>query len=193
MNYWLVLGVVGVLGMAGAFMYAAFGWRRAPKVRRAMTWLVAASATAAFLLALPLAHWLGVLFPTSPGADAGSSWARLRAAVEGTCPSDGVPAAEVGKALVLADERHAGDPNWTSTAEQAELCDEPPLDADSIMCKETFIARHALGLDMAKGDRRGRIPCEEIAEFCDGGALAKDSSLCKQAYRTRNARLGGGA
>jgi hypothetical protein len=93
---------------------------------------------------------------------------------------------------VLADEDHAGDPNWASSEQQAELCKESPLLSDSQICVETFIARHALGFDLKYGDHRSLIPCEEVAEFCDNGALDKASKLCAIAYRTRNARLGAG-
>jgi len=64
------------------------------------------------------------------------------------------------------------------------------LSMDLQLCRETFILRHALGLDREFGDQRSVIPCEEVAEFCDGGALIKDSSLCREVYRTRHLRLG---
>lgn len=185
---WLALPVISVLLIGCIIGYGAVYWRRAPKVYRALNWVAFVSALAGILLSLPIAHWIGS--PSSAGASSG--WQGIREAVEGACPTGGVPAPEVGKALVLTDERHAGDPNWASSAQQAEFCKVGSLFGDTQICVETFIARHALGLDLKYGDHRSLIPCEEVAEFCDNGALDKASTLCTRAYKTRNARLGAG-
>jgi hypothetical protein len=185
---WLALPVIDVLLIASIFGYVAVYWRRAPRVYRALNWVASAGVVAGILLSLPITHWIGA----SPSSADASGWQHIREAVRGDCPSTGVPAPEVGKALVLMDEHHAGDPNWASSAQQAELCREGSLLTESQICVETFIARHALGLDLKYGDHRSLIPCEEVAEFCDSGALDKASTLCTRAYRTRNARLGAG-
>jgi hypothetical protein len=190
MTFWLTLPVVAALLIMSIFGYVAVYWRRVPMVYRALNRVASASAVAGILLSLPIMHWIGA---SPSGASASSEWQHIREAVEGVCPSDGVPAPEVSKALVLTDEHHAGEPNWASSGQQAELCKEGgPLLSDSQICVETFIARHALGLDLKYGDHRSLIPCEEVAEFCDSGALDKASTLCTRAYRTRNARLGAG-
>jgi hypothetical protein len=192
MSVWLVLLLAGVLLLGGTLAYAAFKWRRAPKVYRAMNWMVAMSTMAGLMLAVSLTHWAGMLPWSSSSKGEGSTWGHFRDAIEGECPAAGVPAREVGKDLVLADEQHASDPNWVSNQTQAELCETGLEGTGSQLCVETFIARHALGLDLTHGDHRTFIPCEEVAEFCDNHALDKDSTLCKRAYRTRNARLSGG-
>lgn len=191
MSFWTVQFALGLLVISSVFSYAALKWRSAPKVFRAMNWVVSFTLVAGFLLAIPITHWAGLLFFPSPAQGASSAFGRLRDEIEGECPADGVSASEVGKALVLADEHHAGDANWVSNEEQAELCKESVALTSSQLCVATFLARHALGKDLQYGDHRSSIPCEEVAEFCDNGALDKDASLCKEAYRTRNATLSG--
>jgi hypothetical protein len=188
-SFWIVQFTLGLLLISGVFGYTALKWRSAPKVFRAMNWVVSATLVAGFLLAVPTAHWARLLFFASPAQGASSAFGRLRDEIEGACPSDGVSASEVGKALVLADENHAGDPNWVSNEAQAELCKESAALMVSQLCAATFVARHVLGKDLQYGDHRSLIPCDEVAEFCDNGALDKNSSLCKEAYRTRNATL----
>jgi len=183
----------GVLLVGGTLGYAAFRWRRAPKIYRAMNWTVLVSAFAGLLMTLSLSHWVEMLDRSPSTSGEGSTLGHFRDAIEGVCPTAGFAADAVGKQLVLADEHHASDPNWISNATQAELCRTGSVEDSSLLCVETFIARHALGLDLGVGDHRSLIPCEEVAEFCDNGALEKDSTLCKRAYRTRNARLRTGA
>lgn len=156
-----------------------------------MNWVVSASLMAGFLLAVPMVHWAGLFFSPSSAQGASSAFGHLRDEIEGACPAAGVPALEVGKALVFADEHHAGDPNWVSNEAQAELCKESAALMGSQLCVATFVARHILGKDLQYGDHRSLIPCEEVAEFCDNGALDKGASLCKEAYRTRNVMLSG--
>src|SRR5271155_1497740 len=163
MSFWLALSVMGVLLIGSIFGYVALRWRRAPKVYRAMNRMVYASAAAGILLGLPVMHWLGSAPSSSSSAGAGSGWERVRDAIAGVCPSGGFPATEVGKYLVLADEHHSGDPLWISTAAQADLCRDDEALKTSQLCVSTFIARHALGLDMDYGDHRSLIPCEEVA------------------------------
>jgi hypothetical protein len=188
---WLALPVISVLLIGSIFAYVVLYWRRVPRVYRALNWVAFASAVAGILLSLPIMHWIGAAVMSSSSDGASSGWQHIRDTMEGVCPSDGVLSSEVGKALVLTDEHHAGDPNWASSEQQAELCKDGPL-SDSQICVETFIARHAVGLDLKYGDHRSLISCEEVAEFCDSGALDRASTLCTRAYRTRNARLGAG-
>lgn len=187
-NYWLSLCVFGVVIVCGIFLYSAVRWRKAPRVFRAMNWVAAVSVFSGVLIALPLEHWLGPIFEPSSGGNAHSTWSRVKSAIEGTCPPAGVPATEVGKALVLADEQHAGDEDWNDTLFDA--CKDGVLKWTGPTCVQASLARHALGRDLKYGDHRSLIPCEEVAEFCDDGALDKNSALCKEAYRTRNAKLG---
>jgi len=153
---------------------------------------VSASAVAGVLLTLSFEHWI---VPSSGLRRARAEdpvWNTLATLIRGTCPPAGIPANQVGKEMILADEHHSGEANWISNSEQAEFCKNAGLPSDTQLCTATFIARHALGLDLDVGDRRSLIPCEEVAEFCDMGALEKASSLCKMAYQSRNAKLGSG-
>jgi len=192
LNLWLAISLAGVLLLIVTLGYAAIRWRRAPKVYRAMNWVVSVSAVAGVLLTLSFEHWIvPSLWPASSKGE-GSSLEHLGDLIRGTCPPAGVPANQVGKEMILADEHHSGEANWISNQEQAEFCKKVDPGPDTQLCTATFMARHALGLDLDLGDHRSLIPCEEVAEFCDNGALEKASSLCKMAYQSRNAKLGSG-
>jgi hypothetical protein len=105
------------------------------------------------------------------------------------CSPDGFPATDIGKAIVLTNQQHAGDPDWIDPMGLASICPSETYSKDNSVCEAYFLASHALGLNVTKGDTRKCIPNEEVAELCAGSDIAKDSSLCKQAFDFQRKKL----
>ncbi|HUO04419.1 MAG TPA: hypothetical protein VMU16_04395 [Candidatus Binataceae bacterium] len=110
-----ILAVVATMLIVTAAIYVALKWRRAPKVYRAMRIIASANLVAGVIigvLASQLALNAGVRMSGGP----------IGFLHPNPCAPDGLPATELGKAIVLEDQRHAGDPNRMDIAETASLC-----------------------------------------------------------------------
>ena len=99
------------------------------------------------------------------------------------CLPDGVPANDLGKAIVLTNQKAGGDILAGACGPDSILKD------DKHVCESHFLARHALGYDLAVGDTRKCIPYEEVAELCGSGNPPTDSSFCEQAFDFQRRRL----
>jgi hypothetical protein len=161
----------------GIVFYAVFRWRAAPAAFRAILAVSLSGFAAGAVASLAVVQlWSGS--PLVLGATGGR-----------------VQALEVGKAIVLTNERHAGDPLWMPISAVERECREktggpPPLFKEtSLECRAAYLAMHALGKDLDKGPHEKWIDLEEIADICEAGAVEKDSSLCRRAFAARNATM----
>ncbi len=110
--------------------------------------------------------------------------------------SDGeVQALDVGKAIILTNETHAGDPLWMPISDVAKYCRATPgqlppmLKETGVECRAAYLAMHALGKDLDRGPHEQWIDLEEVADICETGAVEKGSSLCRRAFAARNAKM----
>jgi hypothetical protein len=102
-----------------------------------------------------------------------------------------VPALDVGKSIVLMDEKHSGDPMWTSSGTFVETCDtEGQFGAKlSRECLGTYLARHAIGKDLDRGPKDAWVGLDDVAGMCDGGQIEKGWPVCVDAYAARHAKM----
>lgn len=178
--YWLA---TGALALAGAIsVYILVAWRHAPRASKAMKWVAVGSLVTGVLTGFLFDQVLRQMREKGVNDPFGVSGVN-------PCSPDGLPAADLGKAIVLTDQQHAGDPNWVSIGTMSSLCGPDWKPGDDQPCQAVFLARHALGLDLTKGDVRKCIPYEEVAELCTGGDVAKESSFCKQAFDFQRRRM----
>lgn len=163
-----------VLGVAG---YVFFRWRRAPAAFRAMIAVGGASFLAGVLAAMAGYKVVGN-FPSGPlGARTGK-----------------VRAVEVGKAVLLTDEKHAGESMWVSSAEDARLCDQINMlggatEVRSPSCRAAYLAEHALGKELDHGPHDEWLSLDDVADLCNDGVIDKGFPLCAKAYAARHARM----
>lgn len=170
----LISAALIALGIA---VYALLRWRAAPAAFRAIVTVSALGFAAGVLASLAVAQlWSGGSF--IPAWSGGK-----------------VPALEVGKAIVLTNEKHAGDPLWMPISEVAKECREAPgaaptlFEKTGVECRAAYLAMHALGKDLDSGPHEELIDLEEVADICETGAVEKDSSLCRRAFAARNAKM----
>jgi len=170
----LVSAALIALGIA---VYAVLRWRAAPAAFRAIVTVSVLGFAAGVLVSLAVVQlWSGgSLISFASGGK--------------------VQALEVGKAIVLTNEKHAGDPLWMPISEVAKECREasgqpiPLFKETGVECRAAYLAMHALGKDLDKGPHEELIDLEEVADICETGAVEKDSSLCRRAFAARNARM----
>jgi len=176
LSLWTAPALIAALLVLGVAIYLLVRWRRAPTAFRAMVTVAGICFVAGLLAGLWSFH------PISTGTRGGMpSWPRST--------SDSVPASEVGRAIVENDEKHAGDPMWMSSASSAELCDGGFEDLNSLMCRITYLARHAEGKDLDRGLHIETVSLADVAEICDEGSIDKSSDLCARAYAPRHAKM----
>jgi hypothetical protein len=176
------LGIVGATLFGATSVYILVAWRKAPRAARAMKWIAAASLSAGVIIGILAVQALGRF----AGEGSGDTFGIGRA---NPCSPDGVPAADLGKALVLQNQKHVSDPNWMDIMDSRELCSLEGVAKTSSMCVAYFLARHAIGSDLTAGDTRKCIPYEEVAEICGLGNPEPDSWFCKQAFKFQRQRL----
>jgi hypothetical protein len=172
---WYAFGIAA-LALAGvAIVYIVAAWRKAPRAYRAMKWVAAASLAAGV--------FVGILTDQAARrvAERGVDYS-FGAWGSNECSPDGLPAATVGKAIVLTNQQHAGNPLWVDPSTVAPLCDAGIGADHNVPCEIYFLDRHALGLDLTRGDTRKCIPYEEVAEICADGEWPKGEPLCEQAF-----------
>jgi hypothetical protein len=159
----------------GIALYIVFSWRKAPRASRAMKWVAAASLSAGVMIGILASHVL-----TQVAEKGGGAFGFSR---DNPCSPDGVLANDLGKAIVLANQAIGG-------SFLASVCGPDSEDWEAKgPCKSYFLAQHALGYDLAKGDTRKCIPYEEVAALCGGRGLPEDSPFCEQAFAFQRRRL----
>lgn len=176
------LGIVGAALFLATSGYILVVWRKAPRASRSMKWIAAASLSA------------GIMIGIFGGQMARPILERRSAIPFGTwranpCTPYGVPAVDLGKALVLQNQKHVGDPNWVDIMESRDLCSLEFDVKNHPECVAYFLARHAIGFDLNAGDTRKCIPYEEVAEICGLGNPEPDSWFCKQAFEFQRQRM----
>jgi hypothetical protein len=176
-----VLAVAVIAWASAIFAYIAVVWRKAPKASRTMKWIAAISITTGILIGFVADRLL------RPQIDNGSLGSFDISA--NLCSPDGFPATVIGKAIVLTNQQHAGDPNWIDPMEIASSCSSSTYSTDDRICEVYFLASHALGLNLTEGDTRKCIPNENVAELCTAGDIAKSSPLCNQAFDFQRQKL----
>ncbi len=170
---WDALGLAAVTLLAATALYTVIRWRRAPTAFRAIC-VVAVCAFASGVL--------GTLWASHVFGGFAASVRHLAVPAE----SGKVSALAVGKAILLSDEKHTGDPNWIASASDAESCDEGVLPADSHLCRAAHLARHAIGKDLSRGPQQKWLSLDDVADLCDESEMIR---AWKRAYSARNARL----
>lgn len=195
---WLYALAAAAIALAtGIALYIVFSWRKAPRASRAMKWVAAASLSAGVMIGI-----LAGRVVTQVAEKGGGAFGFSR---DNPCSPDGVPANDLGKAIVLTNQKaFLGDMSarscgpdslastmrrWVADGTMDAADARPLLEDDKHLCESYFLARHALGYDLTEGDTRKCIPYEEVAELCDGGKPPKDSSFCEQAYDFQRRRL----
>jgi hypothetical protein len=169
------LAAAAIALVTGIALYIAFSWRQAPRASRAMKWVAAASLSAGVMIGI-----LAGRVVTQVAETGGGAFGFLR---DNPCSPDGVPANDLGKAIVLTNQKIGGDI-------LAGVCGPDSILKDNMhACESHFLARHALGYDLADGDTRKCIPYEEVAELCSNGNPPTDSSFCQQAFDFQRRRL----
>jgi hypothetical protein len=179
---WTVAALVAAALVLGSAIYIGVRWNRAPAALHALISVAGVCFVAGLLGGLSI-------FDFVAGQPMSASSRRTSSPPASSAALGSVPALEVGKAIVETDEKHAGDPNWASSAESAELCNEGALVANSLLCRVTYLARHALGKDLNRGPHKTSISLSDVADFCDSGDIDKGSDLCRRAYAARNAGM----
>jgi len=181
MNIWTALILIAAALVLGVAIYVAVWWRRAPAAFRAIGVVAAVCLVAGFLTGVWGFHLAVSRFASSraPSPSRAST---------SSAPADSVSVSEVGKAIIEMDEKHAGDPNWISSAATVEMCNQG-VGADMLLCRGAYLARHVIGKDMEHGPRGISVPLSDVADFCDMGLIAKGSDLCKEAYDARRVKM----
>jgi hypothetical protein len=160
------------------FVYIIVAWRKAPRASRAMKWIAAASLTTGILMGAVSDHILS-------GLAAG-----LRIFPHNNpCSPDGLLASEIGRAIILTNQQHAGDPNWVDPMTIGSYCPSETYSSTDRVCEVYFLASHSLGYNLSKGETRKCIPNEDVAELCTGADIAKDSYWCHQAFDLQQQKL----
>ena len=140
-----------------------------------MKWVAAASLSAGVMIGILAGRVVTQVAETGGGA--------FGFLGDNPCSPDGVPANDLGKAIVLTNQKIGGDI-------LAGVCGPDSILKDNMhACESHFLARHALGYDLADGDTRKCIPYEEVAELCSNGNPPTDSSFCQQAFDFQRRRL----
>jgi hypothetical protein len=181
LSTWTAPILVAAALVLSVALYISVRWRRAPTAFRGMISVAGVCLLAGFLAGVWAFHfWTAKGLATSSTLPSSESSA---AAPPGT-----VSAAEVGKAIVAMDEKHAGDSGWLSSAATVELCNKGFMAPDERLCRIAYLGRHATGQDKDRGPHEEWVMLTEVANFCDEGAIEKSSSLCERAYAARHAR-----
>ena len=198
------LGIVAAALVGAVCVYILVAWRKAPRASRAMKWIAAASLSAGIMIGIFGGQMLRPIVEERSGIPFGI-WR------SNPCSPAAVRAADLGKAIVLENQQHVGDPLWIDIMWLRESCSmesetkhlenqisslssnptrpSPPTAQASSECVAYFLARHAIGSDLTAGDTRKCIPYEEVAEMCFLGNPAKDSAFCKQAFEFQRQRV----
>lgn len=204
MNIWIWMIASALAMLAASAAYVRVRWRRAPAAFRAMSMLGIVSVLAGVLIGYSANHLLSVSSVGLPWRGAGDS-------PPDPVVTDGkVPALDVGKSVVLTDEKHSGDPMWVSSSgdvaamcvRNVELEEESKKVAKGLGeefssgggklssdCIGVYLARHALGKDLDRGPKDAWISLEDVAEMCDAGQIEKSWPVCVDAYDARHAKM----
>jgi hypothetical protein len=180
---WIIASAFATLAVAA--LYIRVRWKRAPAAFRAMTMLGVIFVVAGIAIGYSANHLL-------PAVSIRPPWKAASDSPPDPAITDGkVPASDVGKAIVLMDEKHSGDPMWASSGAFAETCDlELKLgDKLSPTCIGTYLARHAIGKDLDRSPKDAPVSLDDVAEMCDAGQIEKDWPLCVDAYAARHAKM----
>lgn len=175
MTTWYALGTAGAVLFSATLIYVLVVWRRSPKASRAMKLVAMASLSAGMMIGLFGGQVTRSLVDELSGIP-------RRIWHSNPCAPNGLPASDLGKAIVLENQRHIGDPDWLDIMQLSGLCSLENNVKNNPGCLAYFLARHAIGLDASVGDSGKCIPYEEVAEMCGLGNPAKDSPFCRQAF-----------
>jgi hypothetical protein len=125
--YWFAIGALGLTGAISAYVFVA--WRHAPRASRAMKWVAVASLATGILTGVSADQIMRQLSLRVVSNPFNLSNANL-------CSPEGFPAADLGKAIVLTNQKHAGDPNWVDPMSFSSLCSLGPVASDDQLCEE---------------------------------------------------------
>ena len=200
MNIWMWMIASALAALAAATVYVRVRWRRAPAAFRAMSMLGIVFVLAGILIGYGASHLLSAISINAP-------WKASRDSPPDPVVTDGrVPALDVGKSIVLTDEKHSGEPTWVSKSDTVAAMCANRIDIEeglkklggslsegggklSSECVGVYLARHALGKDLDRGPKDASIALEDVAEMCDGGQIEKEWPVCVDAYAARHAKM----
>ena len=184
MNAWSWTVALAIATLAAAAVYVRVRWRRAPAAFRAMSTLGIVCALAGIAIGYSANHLL-------PSVSIRPPWKSADAPPDPAVTDGKVPALDVGKSIVLMDEKHSGDPMSVSSGSLAETCDIEAKIGEKLSptCIGTYLARHAIGKDLDRGPKDAWVSLDDVAEMCDAGQIEKDWPLCVDAYGARHAKM----
>ena len=170
--------------LAAAAAYVRVRWMGAPAAFRAMSKVGIVCVLAGILIGYGANHLLAVSIKP-PWKSAGES------PPDPTVTEGKVPALDVGKSIVLTDEKHSGDPMWTPSSTLLELCPSEGKHGEKLSsgCLGAYLGRHALGKDLDRGPKDTSVALDDVAELCDNGEIEKDWPVCVDAYTARHAKM----
>jgi hypothetical protein len=183
-NIWSWMAATGLAMLVAAAVYVRVRWKRAPAAFRAMTMLGIVSVLAGVAIGYSANNLLSALSIKPPWKAAGDL------PPDPTVTDGKVPALDVGKSIVLMDEKHSGDPMSVSSGTFVETCNTEGQFGGKLSaeCLGTYLARHAIGKDLDRGPRDAWVSLDDVAEMC-AGQIEKDWPLCVDAYDARHAKM----
>lgn len=116
MNLWTWAIATALALLAAAAVYVRVIWKRAPAAFRAMTALGIVCALAGIAIGYSASHLLPAVFMRP-------HWKSADSPPDPAITNGKVPASDVGKSIVLMDEKHSDDPMSVPSGSLAETCD----------------------------------------------------------------------
>lgn len=200
MNYWHLVIITAAAILFAILLYVAWRWRKAPKVFKAMHFVMAASLAAGVLLGFWSLHMLDTRIgsaageaKSTAGAGAGArgatpkprgaapavSPARSKAARATPAPAGGgIPASYVAQALLETDSSLVGPVGSGGWPKVSEGCQLGNYTRGSRLCRAARLAVQGWG------DKR-LAAFAEVTEFCKAGYLPDSPALCWEAQHGR--------
>lgn len=183
MNPELLLAIVPILMVVGIFAYTTIRWRRAPAAIKAINYAAISGLVVGILSGALATHALerwSYSERLDGGKEPAPSVASQPAKID---PLDGIPAADVCRALGEQEMKHLTDPKWHSLISVAQDCRLGLNDPLSLQCEAASIYEDPHRLHGEWKEHTDIVPYGVVAQFCDAGFADKDSKVCVAAYR----------